>query len=98
MSVKEKVTPKNIQFEDALANLEKIVKKMENGDLSLDQAISSFEAGAELRKYCETKLNETEQRVEAIIKNKTKAHPEKMAVEEFDESDLSKTKSEDTLL
>ena len=100
MSVKEKTNLKNIKFEDALANLEKIVQKMESGDFSLDQAIASFEEGTELRKYCEAKLNETEHRVEMIIKNKVKGYSEKIGVKEFDENrtDLSETKGEDTLL
>ena len=100
MSDKEKPVHKALKFEDALAQLEKIIRKMESGELTLDQAIASFEEGSELRKFCEMKLNETELRVEAIIKNKSKSHPEKMTVEKFnqDETKPSRTKGEDSLL
>ncbi len=92
---KAKDVPKTLKFEEALDKLEKIVSKMESGDLSLDQSISLFEEGTQLRKFCEKKLAETEQRVETIIKGKASSQPEKLPTEEFNEHDITGMKNED---
>ena len=55
------------KFEDALEKLEDIVKKMEAGDLSLDEALKSFEEGIKLIRLCQAKLDEAEQRVEMLL-------------------------------
>lgn len=61
-------------FEEALKDLETIVEKMERGDLSLDDALKSFETGMTLAKLCEQKLGEAEGRVEKLIQeNASKA-------------------------
>ncbi|ACI49889.1 exodeoxyribonuclease VII, small subunit [Gluconacetobacter diazotrophicus PA1 5] len=56
-----------LSFEDALAQLEEIVRQLEGGQLRLQDAIASYERGAALRRYCDTKLNEADARVQAII-------------------------------
>lgn len=56
-----------LSFEDALAQLEDIVRKLEGGQLRLQDAIASYERGATLRRHCESKLNEADARVQAII-------------------------------
>ncbi|GBQ23543.1 exodeoxyribonuclease VII small subunit [Gluconacetobacter sacchari] len=56
-----------LSFEDALAQLEDIVRKLEGGQLRLQDAIASYERGAALRRHCESKLNEADARVQAII-------------------------------
>jgi exodeoxyribonuclease VII small subunit len=56
-------------FETALKNLEEIVKKLENGELSLDSALALFEEGIKLSRFCHTKLEEAERRVEILLKN-----------------------------
>ena len=53
-------------FEDALKELEQIVRALESGDAKLDDAISSYERGAALKKHCEAKLTEAKNRVERI--------------------------------
>lgn len=53
-------------FEDSLASLENIVSAMEKGDLSLEDALSSFEQGIKLVKHCEEKLKSAEQRVRIL--------------------------------
>jgi exodeoxyribonuclease VII small subunit len=55
------------KFEDALKKLEEIVKKMEAGDLPLDEALKSFEEGIKLIRSCQNKLDEAEQRVEMLL-------------------------------
>ncbi len=55
-----------IIFEDAIAELEKIVKKLEEGKMPLDDAIKSFERGMYLKKLCEEKLKNAKLKIESI--------------------------------
>lgn len=57
----------SLSFEDALAELEKIVRGLEGGQQKLEDAITCYERGAALRRHCETKLAEAEHRVQAIV-------------------------------
>ena len=56
-----------MSFEDALAELEQIVRRLEAGQVKLDDAIQSYERGAQLKQHCERKLNEAQQRVDRIV-------------------------------
>ncbi|WP_019088451.1 exodeoxyribonuclease VII small subunit [Acetobacter ascendens] len=58
---------KSLSFEDALSELEKIVRDLEGGQLKLEDAITAYERGAALRQHCEAKLSEAEARVQAIV-------------------------------
>ncbi|MEP4991954.1 MAG: exodeoxyribonuclease VII small subunit, partial [Paracoccaceae bacterium] len=53
-------------FEQAMAELEEVVGKLERGDVALDDSIALYERGAALKKRCETKLKEAEEKVAAI--------------------------------
>ena len=53
-------------FEQAMSELERIVTELEKGDVPLEDSISLYQKGAELKKRCETKLKEAEQKVAAI--------------------------------
>jgi exodeoxyribonuclease VII small subunit len=67
--VKKSIT--NPNFEAALAELEKIVEKMESGEQTLEESLKSFQRGIELTRTCQQGLREAEQRVEKLIqKNK----------------------------
>ena len=55
-----------MSFEQALEELEAIVKQLEAGRGKLDEAISSYERGAALKRHCEAKLNEARAKVERI--------------------------------
>jgi len=57
-----------MSFEDALAELELIVRGLEGGQQKLEDAITCYERGAALRKHCEAKLAEAEARVAAIVR------------------------------
>ncbi|HEX4999210.1 MAG TPA: exodeoxyribonuclease VII small subunit, partial [Terriglobia bacterium] len=48
---------------------EEIVRKLENGDLSLDAALELFEEGIQLSRFCHEKLDSAERRVEILLKN-----------------------------
>ena len=56
-----------MSFEDALAELEQIVRGLEGGQQKLEDAIGAYERGAALRRHCEAKLAEAEARVAAIV-------------------------------
>jgi exodeoxyribonuclease VII small subunit len=56
-----------MSFEEALAELEQIVRRLEGGQVKLDEAILSYERGALLKSHCERKLNEAQQRVDRIV-------------------------------
>lgn len=56
-----------LSFEDALAELEAIVRRLEEGSAKLDEAISAYERGIALKRHCEAKLQEAQSRVEKIV-------------------------------
>ena len=58
-----------LSFEDALAELEQIVRGLESGQQKLEDAITAYERGAALRRHCEAKLAEAEARVAAIVQH-----------------------------
>jgi exodeoxyribonuclease VII small subunit len=58
-----------LSFEDALAELEQIVRGLESGQQKLEDAITAYERGAALRRHCEAKLAEAEARVAAIVEH-----------------------------
>jgi len=56
------------KFEEALGRLEDIVRKMEAGDMSLEESVKAFEEGIKLARVCSRKLDEAERRVEILLK------------------------------
>lgn len=54
-------------FEKSLSQLEKIVKRMEGGDIGLEESLNQFEKGIELAKSCQDTLSNAELRVEQLI-------------------------------
>ncbi|MBC7951803.1 MAG: exodeoxyribonuclease VII small subunit [Rhodospirillaceae bacterium] len=55
-----------MSFEDALSELDKIVRQLETGGTKLDDAINAYERGAQLKRHCEAKLKEAQAKVERI--------------------------------
>ncbi|MFX0544504.1 exodeoxyribonuclease VII small subunit [Roseovarius sp. S1116L3] len=53
-------------FEQAMAELEQVVGRLERGDVALDESITLYERGAALKKRCDSKLKEAEEKVAAI--------------------------------
>jgi exodeoxyribonuclease VII small subunit len=68
-----------LSFEDALAELERIVKGLESGSQKLEEAVTAYERGAALRRHCEEKLRQVEARVAAIVET-----PEGMELRDLD--------------
>jgi len=56
-----------MNFEQALAELEKIVAQMERGDVALEDSIALYQRGAALKAHCETKLKDAQLKVEQIV-------------------------------
>lgn len=61
----------NLNFEDALKELERIVEGLERGQGALDDAIAAYERGALLKKHCQKKLEEARLKVEKIKLDET---------------------------
>ena len=57
---------KDISFEEAMKDLEKIVEELNDGDLDLEKAIIAYERGVVLKNICEEKLKNAKERVEKI--------------------------------
>jgi exodeoxyribonuclease VII small subunit len=57
------------KFEDALHKLEALVRKMESGELSLEESLKAFEEGIRLSRQCAQKLDEAERRVEVLLRD-----------------------------
>jgi exodeoxyribonuclease VII small subunit len=58
------------RFEEAMESLEKIVERLESGDLSLDDSLAAFEDGIKLVRFCNQKLTEVEKKIELLVKDK----------------------------
>lgn len=61
-------TVKKADFEKSLGRLEEIVRRLENANLTLDDAMKLFEEGVELSRVCQKQLEEAEGRVEILLK------------------------------
>lgn len=53
-------------FETAIAELERIVKQLEDGDLALESSLQLYERGVQLSRYCHGRLEEAERRIEIL--------------------------------
>jgi len=59
---------KELSFEESLLNLEEIVKKLEVGDVPLDDAIEEFNKAMKLAKVCDEKLKKAEEAITKLVK------------------------------
>ena len=57
------------KFEEALQEMETIVQRLEDGNLSLDESLALFEDGIKLSRLCSQRLDEAEKKVEILLKN-----------------------------
>ncbi len=74
------------KFEASLARLEEIVKKLEKGDLPLEQSLKLFEEGVKLARACNKRLEEAERKVEILLKDRA-GNPSAEPFEEEDEKE-----------
>lgn len=56
-----------LRFEEALARLEDLVRRLESGDLTLDESLRCYEEGMRLTRYCYEKLDQAERQIEQLI-------------------------------
>ncbi|MFC4255604.1 exodeoxyribonuclease VII small subunit [Altererythrobacter xixiisoli] len=54
-------------FEEALRALEDVVRRLEGGDVPLDESIDLYERGEDLRKHCQARLDAAQARIEKIV-------------------------------
>jgi exodeoxyribonuclease VII small subunit len=66
-------------FEQALAELESLVERLERGDLPLDEALKTFERGVALTRQCQSALQGAQQKVEILLKRGSQAQIEPFA-------------------
>ena len=72
----------NLTFEDALAQLENIVRELEGGRIKLDDAVEAYEKASALKKFCEERLKNAELKIEKI-----NILPESISTEPLDKTD-----------
>jgi exodeoxyribonuclease VII small subunit len=70
------------KFEEALGRLEDIVRKMEAGDMTLEESLKAFEEGIKLARLCSRRLDEAERRVEILLKQEEELVIKPFQVEE----------------
>lgn len=70
-------------FESSLQELEKIVRGLEEGDLSLEESLKLFEDGVKLSRECQERLNQAERRIEVLLKDEN-GNPALQAIEPDD--------------
>jgi exodeoxyribonuclease VII small subunit len=69
-------------FESAIAELETIVKTLEEGDLPLEKSLELFERGVQLSRFCHTKLEAAERRIEILNeRGEVRAAPDNLGLE-----------------
>ena len=70
-----------MSFEDAIKELEDIVDDLEKGEVSLEEAVSAYERGSELKNICQKRLNDARMKVEKIKQDENG----QISIENFDE-------------
>tara|TARA_B100001250_G_scaffold276061_1_gene238518 strand:+ start:340 stop:576 length:237 start_codon:yes stop_codon:yes gene_type:complete len=62
----EKLEIADMNFEEALQELEIIIEKLESGEVPLEETITLYDRGSELKKHCELKLQSAEEKIQRI--------------------------------
>jgi exodeoxyribonuclease VII small subunit len=79
-------------FESSLEELERIVRELEQGELTLEKSLELFEQGVKLSRECQERLNQAERRIEILMRD----NQGRATVRPFDpESELSNASDED---
>lgn len=73
----------NKTFETSLLELEKIVRELEQGDLSLEESLKLFENGVKLSRQCQERLDQAERRIEILLKDEN-GNPSLQAIQPED--------------
>jgi exodeoxyribonuclease VII small subunit len=78
---------KDPDFEQALAELEKLVQRLEGGELPLDEALRTFERGIELTRHCQTSLKAARQKVDILLRRSGQVEVEPFSAAEDEPDD-----------
>lgn len=86
-------TTKPKTFESSLEELERIVRQLEQGELTLEKSLELFEEGVKLSRDCQERLNQAERRIEILVRD----NQGRASVRPFDpESELSAGDEDET--
>lgn len=83
--------PRTNDFEKSFQQLEKIVQRLESEELSLDESLRLFEEGISLSRFCNTRLEEVEKKIELILAD-PKGQP---TTEPFDDEEVPEEELDD---
>ena len=75
---------KHYPFEESLAQLENLVDKMESGELSLEDSLTTFEDGIKLTRACQGALKQAEQKVQLLMEKNGQVSSETFTEQEND--------------
>jgi exodeoxyribonuclease VII small subunit len=92
MSARKKTDSESLNFEENVAELERIVAQLEKGDLPLDKSIAVFEKGMAISEQCRKQLEDAETRVEMLL-----SKGGKVDAEPFDTDESGKDESAEEL-
>ena len=59
-----------LTFEEAMEELENVVRQLESGKIKLDEAVAVYERGVKLKSFCEAKLNDAKSKIDKLIVSK----------------------------
>ena len=76
--------PENLNFEEALSELETLVDRLEQGEISLEDSLKSFERGIALTRSCQQALSKAEQKVSILNEKSLHAEPENFEIDATD--------------
>ena len=76
----EKLEIADMNFEEALQELEIIIEKLESGEVPLEETITLYDRGSELKKHCELKLQYAEEKIQRI--SLSQKAPEELKIED----------------
>lgn len=76
---------KDLNFEEAIKNLEQIANELEKGELDLEASVSKFEEGMELSKKCNSLLENAEKRISILLKDEDSIKEENFVQEDNEE-------------
>lgn len=79
--------PTTSDFERSLAELEQIVERLEQGDLTLEESLRQFERGVQLTRQCQTALKDAEHKVEILLRKNADTEQFERAAFDPSESD-----------
>ncbi|MHB8056045.1 MAG: exodeoxyribonuclease VII small subunit [Candidatus Aminicenantales bacterium] len=95
MKEKEKEKKTDLDFEKALADLERVVDELEKGGLSLNESLTRFERGVRLSRFLRNELDKAEKKIEILLKDdKGGVHPEPFSLEEAESGETPALETE----